>query len=89
MSDLPKVAGTSPVKVELEEGKKYAYCTCGLSSNQPFCDGQHKGSGFNPIVFTAEANQTIPMCMCKLTENAPRCDGKHKCLSEPDTTSLQ
>ena len=52
--DKPKVAATEPKAVELEEGKKYAFCTCGLSDNQPFCNGAHKGTDFTPMVFTAE-----------------------------------
>ena len=35
MSD-PVVAQTSPYRVDLEEGQKYAYCTCGLSDKQPY-----------------------------------------------------
>lgn len=63
--------------VELEEGKKYAWCSCGLSDNQPFCNGAHKGSGMNPIVFTAEKTETKYLCACKQTKNAPFCDGSH------------
>ena len=44
--DKPKVADTCPKEVELEAGKKYAYCTCGLSEKQPFCDGSHSGTDF-------------------------------------------
>jgi CDGSH-type Zn-finger protein len=40
--ELPKRAGDNPLAVILEEGKKYAWCTCGLSESQPFCDGSHK-----------------------------------------------
>ena len=82
MSELPKIAGTTPAKVTLEAGKKYAYCTCGLSDNQPFCNGAHKGSEFSPIVFTAETTEEVKLCRCKLTKNAPRCDGEHRCLPE-------
>ncbi|WP_417847742.1 CDGSH iron-sulfur domain-containing protein [Thalassoglobus sp.] len=80
MSELPKIAGRQPAKVMLEAGKKYAYCTCGLSENQPFCNGAHKGTGFNPIVFTAEADGEVKLCQCKQTQSAPRCDGQHNCL---------
>ncbi len=38
-----KIAGKQPVAVEIEEGKTYAWCACGESSKQPFCDGAHKG----------------------------------------------
>ena len=39
---LPKIAIKAPIKVEVEEGKKYSWCSCGLSQKQPFCDGAHK-----------------------------------------------
>ncbi len=80
--DKPKVAATCPKQVELEAGKKYAYCTCGLSSNQPFCDGAHSGTDFVPMVFTAEETKTAHFCQCKQTGSAPNCDGSHKKLPE-------
>lgn len=76
---LPKRAGDSPIAVNLEEGKRYAWCTCGLSENQPFCDGKHKAEGeFSPQVFVAEKNETKYLCNCKVTKNGPFCDGSHK-----------
>ncbi len=82
--DKPKVAADSPAQVELEEGKKYAYCTCGLSETQPFCDGKHMSTDFRPHVFTAEKTETCYFCRCKQTGDAPRCDGSHKKLQEPE-----
>ncbi|MCB0380749.1 MAG: CDGSH iron-sulfur domain-containing protein [Flavobacteriales bacterium] len=76
--EQPKRAGDSPIAVNLEEGKRYAWCTCGLSAKQPFCDGQHKGGEFVPHVFTAEKNETKHFCACKATKNGPFCDGSHK-----------
>ena len=84
MSDEPKVAGTAPVAVELEAGKKYAWCTCGGSSNQPFCDGSHAGTSFRPHVFEAEQSGTVHMCMCKRTGSTPMCDGTHASLGAGD-----
>ncbi len=78
--DKPKIAGKAPIKVELEAGKKYAYCTCGESDNQPFCNGAHKGSSFVPQVFVAEESKTVHMCTCKQTSNPGFCDGSHKTL---------
>lgn len=78
LMELPKRAGNSPIGVELEEGKKYAWCSCGLSENQPFCDGKHKGSGMAPTVFSCEKTETKYVCTCKQTKNAPFCDGSHK-----------
>lgn len=75
--ELPKRAGDTPVAVELEEGKTYAWCSCGLSENQPYCDGKHAGSDFMPIVEKAEATETKYFCNCKQTSNGPLCDGSH------------
>jgi len=80
MSNEPKIAGTSPIRVELEAGKRYAWCSCGESTNQPFCDGSHKGTSFTPFVFVAEESKPCGMCTCKKTKNDYSCDGSHKSL---------
>ncbi|MGY8942300.1 MAG: CDGSH iron-sulfur domain-containing protein [Flavobacteriales bacterium] len=64
----------------LEEGKTYAWCSCGLSENQPWCNGAHKGSGFQPKVFEAEESKQAAMCTCKFTKNPPFCDGSHRAM---------
>lgn len=76
--ELPKRAGDGPTKVSLEEGKKYAWCTCGLSKNQPFCNGAHKGTEMSPLIFVAEKTENNYLCNCKGTKNSPFCDGSHK-----------
>ena len=76
----PKVAGKVPIRVELEAGKNYAWCSCGESSNQPFCDGAHKGTGFSPIMFKVEENKTAGICQCKQSDSPIFCDGSHKKL---------
>jgi CDGSH-type Zn-finger protein len=81
--DKPKIAATEPKAVELEEGKKYAFCTCGLSDTQPFCNGAHKGTDFVPHVFTAEETKTAHLCQCKQTKNTPFCDGSHSQIGKP------
>ena len=78
--DKPKIAGTSPLPVELEAGKTYAWCTCGESAKQPFCDGAHRGSSFTPLKFVAKETKTAYMCTCKATKNPGFCDGSHKSL---------
>jgi CDGSH-type Zn-finger protein len=30
------------VKIELEKGKTYSFCTCGYSRIIPLCDGSHR-----------------------------------------------
>jgi len=74
------VAAKFPVKVELEACKDYWFCTCGLSSSQPFCDGSHKGSGLAPLKFKAEATGPAWLCQCKQSANQPFCDGTHKII---------
>ena len=73
----PTIAETFPIEVELEAGKKYAWCTCGQSISQPYCDGAHKGTDFTPMVFEAEKTEKKWLCQCKLTKNTPFCDGSH------------
>ncbi len=73
----PKRAGDAPQPVELESGKNYAWCACGLSSNQPYCDGSHKSTDMTPVVFKVEDEGTKYLCMCKQTGNHPFCDGSH------------
>ena len=74
----PIVADYKPKQVNLQKGEDYYFCTCGKSSNQPFCDGSHKGSDFSPKAFTAEEDGDAYLCACKHTNNAPFCDGSHK-----------
>lgn len=73
----PTVAETFPIQVDLEKGKKYAWCTCGDSSKQPFCDGAHKGTEFMPMIFEAEETGKKWMCQCKVSKIKPFCDGSH------------
>ena len=73
----PKIAQKTPYPVEVEAGKSYYWCTCGESSEQPFCDGSHKGSEFNPQKYTAEDSKKVFFCGCKATEKSPFCDGSH------------
>jgi CDGSH-type Zn-finger protein len=74
----PIIAHNGPKAVQLEQGKQYAWCACGRSGNQPFCDGSHAGTGFNPKLFTVEADGEAWLCRCKHTNTPPYCDGTHK-----------
>jgi CDGSH-type Zn-finger protein len=76
----PKIAKKGPYKIKLEEGKRYHWCACGHSNNQPFCDGSHKGTGITPLAFTAEKTGEASLCGCKQTKNPPFCDGTHNKL---------
>ena len=75
-----KVAGKTPQMVALKAGETYAWCACGKSTNQPFCDGSHVGSSFTPKVFKVDEPKQAAMCMCKQTKNPPYCDGSHMSL---------
>jgi CDGSH-type Zn-finger protein len=78
MSD-PTIAQKAPYVLDLEPGR-YAWCACGRSSSQPFCDGSHKGSEFRPVILEVEEARRIAFCGCKHTGNQPQCDGSHKGL---------
>jgi CDGSH-type Zn-finger protein len=78
--DKAVVAQKSPINVDVEEGKSYFWCSCGLSSKQPFCDGSHKETSFTPIKYDATETTTRHFCACKATGNQPLCDGSHNSL---------
>lgn len=74
------VAGKKPLPLEVTEGQKIWWCACGRSSNQPLCDGSHKGTSISPLEYTCEKAETAYLCTCKQTKNPPYCDGSHKQL---------
>ena len=73
----PVCAQKAPYPTEVEEGKSYYWCACGLSKKQPFCDGSHAGTGMTPMVYEATETKTAWFCGCKATANKPLCDGAH------------
>ena len=75
--DEPKIALKQPIAIQLKQGVTYFYCTCGRSSNQPFCNGAHEGTSFAPLKFESTIDGTSHLCMCKHTKNPPYCDGSH------------
>lgn len=82
-----KIAGCEPSCEQLEAGKTYAWCTCGLSEKQPFCDGKHKALAyeengetimpFKSMKITMDKDAEVWLCHCKQTETPPYCDGSH------------
>jgi len=75
--DKPESGGTAPVMQDLKEGATYAWCSCGRSENQPWCNGAHRGTQFAPHVFGAKKDGKAALCACKKTKNPPYCDGSH------------
>ena len=73
----PTIAQKSPFRVEVEAGKSYYWCSCGLSDKQPFCNGAHKGSGFAPVKYDATETKTVYFCGCKHAKTPQLCDGSH------------
>ncbi len=86
-NELPKIAQKAPFAISVEAGKKYFWCSCGMSQNQPFCDGAHKAyknedgtSVMKSVVYEATENKTIYFCGCKKSKNGVLCDGAHSSL---------
>ena len=76
----PTIADRKPIKIQVEAGQTYWFCTCGKSSNQPFCNGSHKGTDFRPLAVTPEASGDRWFCQCKHSSDGAFCDGSHKSL---------
>ena len=77
--DQPVIASKQPTVLKLQAGE-YWWCSCGKSSNQPFCDGSHKGSKFAPQKVELTEVKNIALCNCKQSENGAFCDGTHSRL---------
>ncbi len=75
----PKIADTKPAVLEMAAGT-YWYCTCGGSTNQPFCNGAHKGSEFKPEKVDVTEDGKMAFCQCKRSGSQPLCDGSHRNL---------
>jgi len=72
----PKIAQKSPFVMDIAPGN-YAWCACGESNNQPYCDGSHKGTEFSPIVEKIDEPRRVAWCGCKHSGGRPYCDGTH------------
>lgn len=80
---LPRIAATEPAGIQVEPGKIYSWCSCGLSAKEPFCDSAHKaveGMPYRSIKVMFDAPQEVWFCQCKQTQTPPFCDCTHKTL---------
>ncbi len=75
-NELPKCTQKMPY-VKGEQPGTYAWCSCGTSKTQPFCDGSHKGTGFAPMRTELKEAKTVAWCGCRKSGNKPFCDGSH------------
>lgn len=65
-----------PYVMEVDAGR-YAWCACGKSKKQPYCDGSHAGSGIGPMIEVIKEKKTVAWCGCKMAGKKPFCDGTH------------
>jgi|TARA_B100001964_G_scaffold209874_1_gene243714 class 3 adenylate cyclase/CDGSH-type Zn-finger protein/nitrite reductase/ring-hydroxylating ferredoxin subunit len=75
LEDMKKI--NNPIQIKVEEDKTYYWCSCGKSTNQPFCDGSHKNTKFTPVKLESTKKEELYFCGCKETNNPPFCDGSH------------
>lgn len=75
----PQIPMRSPCVLQVAPGM-YAWCACGRSKKQPYCDGSHAGTGFVPVIEKIESERKVAWCGCKHSRNKPFCDGSHKTL---------
>ena len=80
--EQPEIAQKGSFKHTPDEDGQVWWCACGLSKNQPFCDGSHKDTGFTPVKYEADADKKVFFCGCKRSGRAPFCDGSHARLEE-------
>lgn len=78
--DKPRIASRTPFPLPVEKDHTYYWCSCGMSNNQPFCVGSHKGSGMAPVAYTATRNKIVFFCGCKQSADGLLCDGTHSRL---------
>ena len=72
----PEIAQKAPYVMDVEPGT-YAWCACGKSNKQPYCDGSHKGTEFTPVIEKVDSAKKVAWCGCKNTGQTPFCDGSH------------
>jgi CDGSH-type Zn-finger protein len=75
----PNIAQKAPIIEDVSPSTVW-WCACGLSKNQPYCDGSHKETEFVPTKVEIPESKKVAWCACKHSSNAPYCDGSHKNL---------
>lgn len=81
--NFPRLVACEPVKIKVEPGKIYSWCSCGLSEKQPFCDSAHgkiEGVPYRSIKIQFDKEEEVWLCQCKQTKTPPFCDDTHKSL---------
>ena len=78
MADTPQ---NGPYVLRVEPGN-YAWCSCGRSEKEPYCDGSHKQCDppQRPVIEEIKEEKNVAWCGCKKTQTPPYCDGTHSKL---------
>mmetsp|Transcript_1720 Transcript_1720/g.1161 ORF Transcript_1720/g.1161 Transcript_1720/m.1161 type:complete len:150 (-) Transcript_1720:115-564(-) len=89
ITDWPYTPKKGSYKVLMKPGEMYFWCTCGLSVNQPFCDGSHvkQDNGYKPLAFTYDGPEKVrSVCACKMNKysSGPFCDRSHRLVEFDD-----
>lgn len=80
LSEKPVIRGYHSLRLLTDPGE-YFYCACGLSQNNPFCDGSHKKTKtFSPIQVKIRMKQEVKWCDCRHSKTLPFCDHSHRDL---------
>lgn len=75
----PSIPQKKPYVMDVEPGT-YAWCACGKSAKQPYCDGAHAGSGMGPRIEKVTEKKKVAWCGCKHSAMGAYCDGSHSRL---------
>ncbi len=81
--DGPPGEGPRPVKRVVPAGR-HLVCTCGRSSDPPYCDGSHADPHADappppgPTIETLTAPARLAWCTCGESGKHPWCDGTHR-----------
>ena len=66
----PEIPSNKPFVIKVEPGT-YAWCACGISEKQPYCDGSHRTTEFKPVIEKVDEMRNVAWCGCKQTGKAP------------------
>lgn len=81
--NLPRISECEPAVINVQPGKVYSWCTCGLSADQPLCDNAHRdieGTPYRSIKVLFDKEEEVWFCRCKHTKTPPFCDDTHLTL---------
>jgi CDGSH iron-sulfur domain-containing protein 3 len=79
-ASYPIHQGYYPHNYYLQAGKVYSWCSCGITSNNPWCDQfcNTLPTRNRPMAFNVDESGYYKICNCKVSANAPFCNGTHR-----------